>query len=34
MLKRELTFDPVKAEFTDAEANRMRIREWREPWVV
>ena len=34
MLKRELTFDPVKVEFTDAEANRMRVREWREPWNV
>lgn len=34
MLKRELTFDPIKAEFTDAEANRMRSREWREPWAV
>jgi hypothetical protein len=34
MLKRELTFDPVKVEFTDAEANRMRSREWREPWSV
>jgi hypothetical protein len=34
MLKRELTFDPVKVEFTDAEANRMRTREWRAPWGV
>jgi predicted dehydrogenase len=34
MLKRELTFDPVKVEFTDDEANRMRTREWREPWNV
>ena len=34
MLKRELTFDPVKVEFTDAEANRMRVREWREPWTI
>ena len=34
MLKRELTFDPVKVEFTDEEANRMRTREWREPWNV
>ena len=34
MLKRELTFDPKNSEFTDAEANRMRTREWREPWGV
>ena len=34
LLKRELTFDPVKAEFTDDEANRMRSRQWREPWSV
>ena len=34
MLKRELTYDPVKVEFTDEEANRMRVREWREPWSV
>jgi len=34
MLKRELTFDPIKAEFTDDEANRMRSRQWREPWGV
>ena len=34
MLKRELTFDPINVEFTDAEANRMRTREWREPWNV
>ena len=34
MLKRELTYDPVKVEFTDDEANRMRTREWREPWSV
>ena len=34
MLKRELTFDPIKIEFTDDEANRMRTREWREPWNV
>jgi hypothetical protein len=34
MLKRELTFDVPKAEFTDDEANRMRTREWREPWGV
>ena len=34
MLKRELTFDPTTSEFTDPEANRMRTREWREPWSV
>jgi len=34
LLKRELTFDPVKVEFDDDEANRMRVREWREPWSV
>jgi len=34
MLKRELTFDPIKVEFDDDEANRMRVREWREPWSV
>ena len=34
MLKRELTYNPVKVEFTDNEANRMRTREWREPWNV
>ena len=34
MLKRKLTFDLINAEFTDAEANRLRNREWREPWVV
>jgi len=34
ILKRELTFDPIKVEFTDDEANRMRTRQWREPWSV
>ncbi|MCL2710432.1 MAG: Gfo/Idh/MocA family oxidoreductase [Planctomycetaceae bacterium] len=34
MLKRELTYDPVKVEFADDEANRMRTREWREPWSI
>jgi len=34
LLKRELTYDPIKIEFTDEEANRMRVREWREPWSV
>jgi hypothetical protein len=32
-LGRKLTWDPVKGEFPgDAEANRMRSREMREPW--
>ena len=34
ILQRELEFDPIKVEFTDDEANRMRLREWREPWSV
>ena len=35
ILKRELAFDPVKTEFiNDDEANRMRSRQWREPWNV
>jgi len=34
MLQRELTYDPIRVEFTDDEANRMRVREWREPWSV
>jgi hypothetical protein len=39
ILKRELTFDVAKAEFTsddeaNREANRMRTRQWREPWEV
>ena len=34
-LKRNLKFDPVKAEFiNDAEANRLRSRAMREPWVI
>jgi len=34
-LKRGLKFDPVKAEFIgDAEANRMRSRAMREPWII
>lgn len=33
LLRRKLTWDPVKQEFIgDAEANRMRTREMREPW--
>ncbi|MDR3234476.1 MAG: Gfo/Idh/MocA family oxidoreductase [Planctomycetaceae bacterium] len=34
LLKRELTFDPKTDTFTDEQANRMRTREWREPWIV
>jgi predicted dehydrogenase len=39
VLKRELTFDVAKAEFigeddANREANRMRTRQWREPWEV
>lgn len=34
-LKRDLKFDPVKAEFAnDPEANRLRSRAMREPWVA
>jgi hypothetical protein len=34
-LKRDLRFDPVKAEFVnDAEANRLRSRAMREPWII
>jgi len=33
-LQRELTYDPIKIEFTDDEANRMRSRQSREPWNV
>jgi hypothetical protein len=33
-LKRNMRFDPVKAEFiNDPEANRLRSRAMREPWV-
>ncbi|MCL2348068.1 MAG: gfo/Idh/MocA family oxidoreductase, partial [Planctomycetaceae bacterium] len=39
LLKRELTFDVTKAEFANdddanREANRLRTRQWREPWGV
>jgi Oxidoreductase family, C-terminal alpha/beta domain/Oxidoreductase family, NAD-binding Rossmann fold len=34
-LKRDLKYDPVKAEFiNDAEANRLRSRAMREPWII
>jgi hypothetical protein len=34
-LKRDMKFDPVKAEFTnDPEANRLRSRAMREPWII
>jgi hypothetical protein len=34
-LKRDLRFDPVKEEFVnDAEANRLRSRAMREPWII
>jgi hypothetical protein len=34
-LKRDLKFDPVKAEFlNDPEANRLRSRAMREPWII
>jgi hypothetical protein len=34
-LKRSLKYDPAKAEFIDdAEANRLRSRAMREPWIL
>ncbi len=34
-LKRDVKFDPVKEEFlNDAEANRLRSRAMREPWII
>ncbi len=34
-LKRDMRFDPVKAEFiNDPEANRLRSRAMREPWII
>jgi hypothetical protein len=34
-LKRSVKFDPVKEEFVnDAEANRLRSRAMREPWII
>jgi hypothetical protein len=33
-LKRDMKYDPVKEEFVgDAEANRLRSRATREPWI-
>ena len=34
-LKRDLKYDPAKAEFVnDAQANRLRTRAMREPWII
>jgi hypothetical protein len=34
-LKRDLRYDPVKEEFrNDPEANRLRSRAMREPWII
>ena len=34
-LKRDMRYDPVKEEFIgDAEANRLRSRAMREPWII
>jgi hypothetical protein len=34
-LKRDLKYDPDKAEFiNDAEANRLRSRAQRAPWII
>jgi hypothetical protein len=34
-LKRDMTYDPVREEFlNDAEANRLRSRAQREPWII
>jgi hypothetical protein len=34
-LKRDLKYDPVKEEFVnDVEANRLRSRAMREPWII
>jgi hypothetical protein len=34
-LKRDLKYDPLKEEFiNDAEANRLRSRAMREPWII
>ncbi len=32
-LKRDLKYDPIKEEFDDPEANRLRTRAQREPWI-
>ena len=34
-LKRDMYYDPAKEEFlNDAEANRLRSRAQREPWII
>jgi hypothetical protein len=34
-LKRDMRYDPVKEEFlNDPEANRLRSRAMREPWII
>jgi Oxidoreductase family, C-terminal alpha/beta domain/Oxidoreductase family, NAD-binding Rossmann fold len=33
-LKRDLKYDPVKEEFNDPEANRLRSRAMRAPWII
>jgi len=33
-LKRDLEFDPVREEFNDPEANRLRSRAMRAPWTI
>jgi len=34
-LKRDMRYDPVKEEFiNDSEANRLRSRAMREPWII
>jgi hypothetical protein len=34
-LKRDMKYDPIKEEFVnDAEANRLRSRAMREPWII
>jgi hypothetical protein len=33
-LKRDLKYDPVKEEFNDPEANRLRSRAMRDPWII
>jgi hypothetical protein len=35
LLKRNMRYDPVKEEFiNDEEANRLRSRAMREPWII
>jgi hypothetical protein len=34
-LKRDMKYDPIKEEFVnDPEANRLRTRAQREPWII